>query len=93
MRPLSELPCAFPALYVGLLFVMRFTAHNDAGMFVTTPFLRSSVAPISDATQCFHLSMVVMRRGTEPLELADFQSDFDAVPEAGEWGCLHPGGE
>lgn len=30
-------------------------------------------------------------RGTEPLELADFQSDFDAVPEAGEWGCLHPG--
>lgn len=30
-------------------------------------------------------------RGTEPLEIADFQSDFDAVPEAGEWGCLHPG--
>jgi hypothetical protein len=34
---------------------------------------------------------VLLCRGTEPLELADFQSDFDAVPEAGEWGCLHPG--
>jgi hypothetical protein len=27
---------------------------------------------------------VLAFRGTEPLELSDFQSDFDAVPEAGE---------
>jgi hypothetical protein len=27
---------------------------------------------------------VLAVRGTEPLELSDFQSDFDAVPEAGE---------
>lgn len=37
------------------------------------------------------MALVLAFRGTEPLELADFQSDFDAVPEAGEWGCLHPG--
>lgn len=37
------------------------------------------------------VAVVLAFRGTEPLELADFQSDFDAVPEAGEWGCLHPG--
>jgi len=37
------------------------------------------------------VALVLAFRGTEPLELADFQSDFDAVPESGEWGCLHPG--
>lgn len=36
-------------------------------------------------------ALVLAFRGTEPLELSDFQSDFDAVPEAGDWGSLHPG--
>jgi hypothetical protein len=30
------------------------------------------------------VALVLAFRGTEPLELSDFQSDFDAVPEAGE---------
>lgn len=38
-------------------------------------------------------ALVLAFRGTEPLELSDFQSDFDAVPEAGEtqlMTCLMP---
>jgi hypothetical protein len=31
-------------------------------------------------------ALVLAFRGTEPLELADFQSDFDAVPEEGAKG-------
>lgn len=36
-------------------------------------------------------AVILAFRGTEPLELADLQSDFRTVPELGKWGRVHLG--